>query len=471
MNFIVIALIALGAIGLLAAIILYFVSQKFKVVEDPRIDMVEEVLPAANCGGCGYPGCRGFADACVKADSLDNLFCPVGGSDVMKKVGTILGMAVEDTEPMVAVLKCNGSCDNRAKTTEYDGTKSCQIANSLYSGETNCAYGCLGFGDCELVCHFDALHIDQETGLPVIDDEKCTACGACAKACPKMLLEMRKKGPKNKRIWVACTNKDKGGVAKKACAAACIGCGKCAKECKFDAITIENNCAYIDFNKCKLCRKCVAACPTGAISELNFPPRIVKAETKDTKTIVKDIKENLAVKPQVSKVKTTETTETIASSEKIETPKTSAPSEHIIITEKENTTIVENITETTENKVENTIEDVKINTVETTTSATTDVEDTTADDKKARNIDDIVNNILKESNYTASKTGSGFVIAEDNIHPEPEIDIEALLQRKKEETVIDDIFITPSKPETSSIHIEESTDEDNKNKPQQLELL
>ncbi|PKP37104.1 MAG: ferredoxin, partial [Bacteroidetes bacterium HGW-Bacteroidetes-15] len=127
----------------------------------------------------------------------------------------------------------------------------------------------------------DAIYIDPETGLPVISEEKCTACGACVKACPKFIIEMRKKGPKGKRIFVSCINKDKGGIAKKACAVACIGCNKCVKICPHDAIVMENFLAYIDYDKCKLCRKCTEECPTGAILELNFPPRKKKEEVEE----------------------------------------------------------------------------------------------------------------------------------------------------------------------------------------------
>ena len=278
MNVILIAVISLGVIALVSAAILYVASKKFAVYEDPRIAQVGEVLPQANCGGCGYPGCSGFADACVKAGSLDGKFCPVGGQPVMAKIADILGLAAGEAEPMVAVVRCNGTCANRPRINQYDGAKSCAIAASLYGGETGCSYGCLGCGDCVATCQFDAIHMNPETGLPEVDEAKCTACGACVKACPKAIIEIRPQGKKSRRVYVSCVNKDKGAVARKACTVSCIGCGKCVKTCPFEAITLENNLAYIDPDKCKSCRKCVEVCPQNTIIELNFPPRKPKEE-------------------------------------------------------------------------------------------------------------------------------------------------------------------------------------------------
>ncbi|MEZ5071784.1 MAG: Fe-S cluster domain-containing protein [Bacteroidales bacterium] len=269
---IVITIITLVAIGAAAAIILYFVAQKFKVFEDPRIDEVEEALPAANCGGCGFAGCRNFAENLVKQESWDDLFCPVGGNETMAKAASILGREAVEQAPRVAVVRCNGTPEHRPHLNVYDGAATCAIVHNLYMGESGCPFGCLGEGDCVAVCNFDAIHMDPVTGLPVVDDEKCTACGACVDACPRNIIELRKKNKKDRKIYVSCINEEKGAVAKKNCAVACIGCSKCFKVCPHEAITMNNNLAFIDSDKCKLCRKCVAECPTSAILELNFPP-------------------------------------------------------------------------------------------------------------------------------------------------------------------------------------------------------
>jgi RnfABCDGE-type electron transport complex B subunit len=273
MNTIISTVAVLSSLGVLLAVILYFVAQKFKVFEDPRIDETVEILPGANCGGCGYAGCRAFAEALVNNDDISALLCPVGGSSVMSKAAEHLGKTASAKDPMIAVVRCAGSCEVRPRTNLFEGAKSCQVMAATCSGDTGCSFGCLGQGDCEVSCSFDAISINPQTHLPEVDEEKCTACGSCVKACPKFIIEMRKKGPKNRRIFVSCVNKDKGGVAKKSCAAACTGCTKCQKVCAFEAINITNNLAYIDHLKCRLCRKCVAECPANAILELNFPPR------------------------------------------------------------------------------------------------------------------------------------------------------------------------------------------------------
>ena len=280
MNALILTVAILTGLGLVLAVVLFLVAKKFRVEEDPRIDEVEKAMPGANCGGCGYAGCRAFAESAVKAENLDSHFCPVGGNETMARVAAILGFEVKEKAPSVAVVRCNGTCANRPTVNDYDGFASCKVKAALYSGDTACAFGCLGCGDCVAACQFGALSMNPETGLPVVDEAKCTACGACAKACPKAIIELRPKGPRGMRVYVSCVNKDKGPAAKKACAAACIGCGICAKTCTHYAIVVENNVAYIDPAKCKLCRECEAMCPTGAIHGVNFPKPLDKDAVK-----------------------------------------------------------------------------------------------------------------------------------------------------------------------------------------------
>ncbi len=257
------AILILSIIGLISAALLYGIARKFHVEEDARIDEIEAILPGANCGGCGFAGCRNFAEQCVKAGNLENMLCPVGGNSVMQKIAPVLGVEVVEQAPRIAVIKCNGSCENRPRTSHYEGAHSCAVVASLYSGETDCNYGCLGEGDCAAACDFGGITIDPVTRLPQVNADICVACGSCVKACPRNLIELRLK--RDNRVFVACNNKEKGAVARKACAVACIGCTKCAKSCPAGAIAITNNLAYIDDTLCQQCNACVEVCPSKAI--------------------------------------------------------------------------------------------------------------------------------------------------------------------------------------------------------------
>jgi len=292
--------VLLASIGIVAAVILYVVSKKFYVYENPLIGEVDEILPAANCGGCGSPGCKAFAEKLVNTEDISELFCPVGGNDVMKQVAGLLGKEVAEKDPTVAVILCQGGCDVRPKTTIYQGPRSCAISSLVYGGETDCQYGCLGDGDCVDVCDFDAMYMDEETGLPVIITDKCTSCGACVKACPRDIIEMRPLNKRDLKIFVGCLNEDKGGIAKKACNVACIGCSKCEDICPKDAVVMTDTLAYIDPALCTLCRKCVEVCPTHSIIETNFPPKKVKIP-KDKKAKAAPVKKKL-VKPVAKEI-------------------------------------------------------------------------------------------------------------------------------------------------------------------------
>lgn len=302
MNYIFTALIVLGIIALIAAVVLYVCSKRFAVEEDPRIGEVAAVLPQANCGGCGFAGCAGLASAIVKAadnGSIEGLSCPVGGSEAMQKIASILGMTVDAGVPRIAVVRCQADCTKRKQIATYDGLHSCHAMNSCAMGETACGFGCLGCGDCAEACSFGGIKINPETGIPEIDPQLCTACGACAKACPRGIIELRPRGPKDRRLYVACMNKDRGPAAVKACDLSCIGCGKCAKECNFDAIAIENNLAYINPEKCRMCRKCEKACPRHAIVSVNFPtPKTSTTAPTQTSTNSTSQPETIISQPQ-----------------------------------------------------------------------------------------------------------------------------------------------------------------------------
>lgn len=280
------SIISLGVIAVCAAIILFLVSKKFEVKEDLRISQVADLLPGINCGNCGFPSCREMASSIIKnADQGDigDLYCPVGGDETMQEIGVFLDLEVNKTNPVIAVVCCNGSKDDAPVRFEYDGPQKCSIIHALFTGESSCPYGCLRCGDCVKACDFDAIFMDDRLGLPIVKEDKCVGCGACVRACPRDIIELRPKGRKNRRVWVACNYKEKGGKPLKSCKVACIGCQKCGKACpeKVQAISFDDFKAYIDPIKCIACRKCIAVCPTKAILANFEPPRpMLKIEKK-----------------------------------------------------------------------------------------------------------------------------------------------------------------------------------------------
>lgn len=259
-NNILIAGVSLGGMGLLFGAGLAFASQKFAVEVDPRVTAVRDALPGANCGGCGYPGCDGFAVAVV-AGNAPISGCPVGGADCTAKIAEVMGMEAGAGEKKVARVICNGTSENCRDKYEYDGIKDCLAANVALGGPKSCSFGCMGLGTCERVCPFDAIKMSEE-GLAVVDPDKCTACGICIEACPKDVIAYV---PYSQFTIVDCNNKEKGGHVKKNCGVACIACGICERTCPFDAIHVEGNLAIIDYDKCTNCMLCAEKCPTKAI--------------------------------------------------------------------------------------------------------------------------------------------------------------------------------------------------------------
>jgi RnfABCDGE-type electron transport complex B subunit len=267
---ILIALATLGGLTLLLAGMLVLANKKLYVYEDPRIDAVEDMLPHANCGACGFPGCRPFAEALVGGEALPGK-CTVSSEDGRQKIAEFLGVALGGEEKQVARLACAGGTNVARNKAQYQGLESCSAAALVSGGGKGCFWGCLGHGDCEVVCDFDAITMN-EYGLPVVDQEKCTACGDCVEVCPKGLFSLQ---PLSNQLWVACKNLEQGDAILEECQVACTACGKCAKDAG-NLITIEHNLPVVHYGAGLQKQDFIQRCPTGAIVWLEKDGAVVK---------------------------------------------------------------------------------------------------------------------------------------------------------------------------------------------------
>ena len=258
------ALAVMGGLGVLFGVGLYVASRVFHVHIDPRIEAVEGALPGANCGGCGFPGCVGLATAIVHG-SAEVGTCPVCPAEDIAAIARIMGVQARKGAKKTAIVHCRGR--EVADRFRYDGPPTCASAALLIGGPKACPYGCLGFGDCAAACPFDAIRM--RGGLPEVDEERCTSCGKCVEACPRALIDIQ---GLDMRVHVACRSRDKGAAVRSYCAVGCIGCMKCAKTCRFDAIHVTEFLAQIDYEKCTSCGECVAVCPTRAIVDYRAAP-------------------------------------------------------------------------------------------------------------------------------------------------------------------------------------------------------
>ena len=272
MNTILTAVLVLGAMGAIFGAALAFAAKIFYVEVDPKEAAIRECLAGANCGGCGCPGCDGYAKAVAEGKAPTNK-CVAGGPEAAAKIGEIMGVSASLGEKMVAHVPCSGCNDVAVKRFNYNGPQDCQAA-MLFGGKSNkeCTFACIGLGNCARACKFDAMHVVN--GVAQVDREKCVACGACQDACPKKLIEMV---PYKQTVLQNCRNQDKGAVTRKICDAGCIGCMKCQRECPADAIKVENFLAKIDYDKCVQCGHCVDICPRGILKDQLEKPAKEKA--------------------------------------------------------------------------------------------------------------------------------------------------------------------------------------------------
>ena len=260
-QFVGVAVAFMSALGVFLASVLVVANRWLFVDEDPRIDDVEDLLPKANCGACGTPGCRPFAEKLVNGE-VDPGLCTVNSKDTNRVIAEFLGVEMGAHEKRVARLACAGGSHVAYIRASYSGLNSCRGAALVSGGGKGCSWGCLGKGDCADVCGFAAIDLDRH-GLPVVDAAKCTACGDCVEVCPKGLFEIH---PVSHRLWVACRNRDFGDQAEAQCKVICTACERCAVDSPEGLIAVADNLAVVDYRKNGLAsRVAIERCPTGAI--------------------------------------------------------------------------------------------------------------------------------------------------------------------------------------------------------------
>ncbi|GAA4842465.1 RnfABCDGE type electron transport complex subunit B [Algivirga pacifica] len=266
------AFIALGGLTLLLALLLVVANKKLYVYEDPRIDQVDNMLPHANCGACGFPGCRPFAEALVAQKTAPSK-CTVNTEEGKQAIAAYLGVASGAEEKRVARLACGGGDNVAYRNAQYRGMTSCQASALVAGGDKDCTWGCLGLGDCAVSCTFGAIEMDAN-GLPRVNEDKCTACGDCVDACPKGLFSIELA---ENRLWINCKSKKEGDEVLTACQVGCTACGKCVMDAA-GLIHMQDNLPVIDYQKGQLTQEPMQRCPTGAIVWLDKEKGIVKGE-------------------------------------------------------------------------------------------------------------------------------------------------------------------------------------------------
>ena len=268
---IVIAIALLGGLGLTFGLILAAASKVFYVETDPRLDQLNECLPGANCGGCGYAGCAGYAEAVLNGEAPIGK-CASGGNECAQAMAEIMGVEAAEVTRKVAMVRCSGEKiydqegnlvrGAKSKAT-YEGFKDCIAASKVGgNGPISCKYGCLGFGTCVKACKYDAISVVN--GVAKVNEDRCVGCLACAAVCPRQLIVPVEP---HRNVVIACASLAKGAVTSRGCTTGCVGCGLCKKICPKDAITIDHNLAVIDYTKCDNCGLCATVCTKHLIKD------------------------------------------------------------------------------------------------------------------------------------------------------------------------------------------------------------
>ena len=256
------AALVLGGMGVAFGLLLTLTSKIFAVPENPLRDSIREALPGANCGGCGYPGCDGCAEAIAAGKAPVNA-CPVGGAAAAAKIASAMGVEAQpEAVRKIPHVICQGDLAHCRVKFNYSGIQDCVSASLVNGGNKSCQYACLGLGTCEKACPFDAIHVDPNLKIAKIDEDKCQSCGKCVESCPKHVLEMQEV---TVPVRLMCRAAEKGILVSDNCKIGCVGCEFCLRACHFGAITMVNNLPVIDREKCRGCMMCAEACPTGAI--------------------------------------------------------------------------------------------------------------------------------------------------------------------------------------------------------------
>ena len=281
---ILIAVAILGGLGLVFGVILAAASKVFYVPTDPRLEKLNDCLPGANCGGCGYAGCGGYAEAVLSGEAPIGK-CSSGGNECAQAMAEIMGVKAEAVKRKVAMVRCSGyrSVDESGKILgaklkgEYEGFKDCLAASKVGGhGPLACKFGCVGFGSCTKACKYDAIHVVD--GVAKVDSELCVGCMSCAAVCPRGLITAVEY---DKHVRIACASHAKGAVTVRGCSQGCIGCGLCTKICPEEAITIDGNLAVIDYEKCNSCGLCATVCPKHLIVDtMEGTPEQIEAKMK-----------------------------------------------------------------------------------------------------------------------------------------------------------------------------------------------